>query len=120
MQNSKRLPFWQLIVIVLFMTIVFSKIVQASNVNDTETKTSFMEHQSLSQIALAMTAYQQYTDASVAGTTVVYKRFKGGISPVFLLRNIIIVTGSYTQEYNEKASDTWVNRFDAAYTPLNE
>lgn len=104
--------------IALILAIAIS--IYAASINDTEVKNSFMTYQSLAQVALGMTAYQQYRDASVSGTTVTYKRYKSGTASLFILRNIIAVDGAYTNYYMEYANDTWANRFTATYTPINE
>jgi len=114
----KKISLGKLLGIALVLSIVIT--IYAANVNDTTHKNRFMETQSAAQIALAMTAYQQYIDAATSGTTITYKRYKSGSDPVLITRLISIAAGNYTQTYFEKTKDTWANKFGATYKPINE
>jgi len=116
----KKLSFGKVIGIAICMAIICVGLLNASNVNDVDTKREFLALQSQAQVALAMTAYHQYIDASVAGTTITYSRYKSDSGTIFISKASIIVAGDITQKYNEYARNTWSNRDSATYMPINE
>lgn len=90
------------------------------NVNDTDVRTRFMAKQASQYVAQSMMAYQQYIDEGVAGTTIVYNRYKSGLGSVFIYRQTVVETPTSTSVSNEKTVDTWANKETATYTPFNE
>ncbi len=99
-------------IIFSIFTIAISITIYAVNINDTQSKRTFMQAQDSSDVAKGMGAYQ--IDTATANTTFI--RYKAGAGEVFIKK--IYVDGNLTTI--TKAFALWENRGIATYIGINE
>lgn len=99
-------------IIFSIFTIAISITIYAVNINDTQSKRTFMQAQDSSDVAKGMGAYQ--IDTATANTTLI--RYKAGDEKVFIKK--IYVDGNLTTI--TKAFALWENRGIATYIGINE